>query len=171
MVPMHPLEPASPPCPNCQSAVTGRVPFTTPPPSAVYECDECGHIWKEQFPAAEGPAKTGPAGEGAVIPFEGLVVFAITHELCASHLPVATRRDGGTIGFTVRCPGCGSMHGEALDLDDIRAHVLGLARRGGFIGTFEELSEAEYIRILSSPLMIDAFIALSGRLRKFERLH
>jgi hypothetical protein len=101
--------------------------------------------------------------------FEGLAMFAVTHELCARHIEVATRRNGGTVGFTVRCPGCGATHGEALALDDIRGHVLRLARQGGFTGTLEELSEAQYDRLLLSPSLIQSFLALGDRLRQFER--
>jgi hypothetical protein len=45
-----------------------------------------------------------------------------------------------------------------------------LARRGGFTGTLEELTEAAYHRILSSPALIQSVFTWGSRLRKLERL-
>jgi hypothetical protein len=108
------------------------------------------------------------AGCGEMAAFEGLAAFAITHGLCAGDIELATCRNEGTVGVAVRCPGCGATLDESFDLDAIRAHVLRLARQGGFSGPLAELSEAEYTRILLLPSTIDAFIALAKRLQERE---
>jgi hypothetical protein len=102
-------------------------------------------------------------------PFEGLAAFAVTHELCPGQIDVATQRKHALVELTLRCPGCGASHAKTMDLEDVRTHVLSLARHGGFTGTLTELSEAEYDRILSSPPVVATFIALGHRARQFER--
>ena len=101
--------------------------------------------------------------------FERIATFALKHDLCEGEMEEMTRVLEKTVAVSLLCPGCGAVHGEAIELSAVRAHVLMLARWGGFTGTLDGLSVSEYERLVSSRPVVAKFHALCVRVRKSGR--